>query len=168
VEYLLEALIGVVVVLLIWLIIRTNHLSRTAVTTDKIINDVKASHQRLAIGLTEFEKTMQLMIVSSLPRDGFPHQIEACWEDVGARGRFLTDLGGMSINMREQMFEEFIKALNKPIPTTPAAGSFNDIMLGIDEYLTTEYEQQDDEWVMVRRSKDEIGSSTQAKEGEET
>ena len=152
-EYLLEALIGLVLILLIWLLARTAKLTKTAVSTDRVINDIQLIHQRLTIGLTEFEKTMQIMVVSSLPREGFPHQVEACWEDVGAHGRFLTDLGGMSIRMREQMLEEFIKALNKPIPTTPAAGSFNDIMLGIDEYLTEQYKRQDDELVMVRRSK---------------
>lgn len=150
-EYLLEALIGLVLVLLVWLIIRTNHLSRTAVSTDRLINDIQLGHQRLTVGLTEFEKTMQIMVVSSLPREGFPHQVEACWEDVGARGRLLTDLGGMSIGMREQILEEFMKALNKPISTTPAAGSVNDIMLGIDEYLTQRYKQEDDEFVMIRR-----------------
>lgn len=150
-EYLLEALIGLVLILLVWLIVRTTNLSRTVVTTDKLINDIQIGHQRLTIGLAEFEKTMQIMVVSSLPRDGFPHQVEACWEDVGAHGRFLTDLGGMSLRMREQLIEEFIKALNKPVPTTPAAGSINDIILGMDEYLTEQYKQKDDEFVMVRR-----------------
>ena len=133
-EYLLEALIGLVLMLLVWLIVRTNHI------------------KRLTVALTEFEETLQIMMVSSLPREGFPHQVEACWEDVGARGRFLTDLGGMSIGMREELFEEFMKALNKPISTTPAAGSVNDIRLGIDEYLTEQYKHKDDEFVVVRRN----------------
>ncbi len=150
-EYLLEALIGIGILLLVWLLIWTKRLNDTSIAMDKVIDEIKVTHKRLTLGIVEFEKTMQLMIVSSLPRDGFPHQIEACWEDVGARGRFLTDLGGMSIKMREQMFNEFIKALDKPIPTTPAAGSFNDIMLELDEYLTTRYKQKDDEFVMTRR-----------------
>ncbi len=152
-EYLLEVLIGVVLLLNIWLIVRTTKLEDTAVSTDRVINDIQLIHQRLILGLNEFDKTLNTVIVSSLPREGFPHQVEACWEDVGAHGRFLTDLGGMSIHFQEQMFKEFIKALDKPIPGTPAAGSFNDIMLGIDEYLTEQYKQKDDEFVLTRRSK---------------
>ncbi|KKK87898.1 hypothetical protein LCGC14_2748600 [marine sediment metagenome] len=151
-EYLLEALITIVLALLIWLIIRTKRLSDTSIATDKIINDIQLIHKRLVVGLAEFDKTMNTVIVSSLPRDGFPHQVEACWEDVGARGRFLTDLGGMSEAMKDEMFAEFIKALDKPIPTTPAAGSFNDIMLDLDAWLTKQYLQEDDEFVLLRRS----------------
>ena len=65
-----------------------------------------------------------------------PQDIECAWEDVGDHGRFLTDLGGMSVKMREQVFEEFCKALNRQITGVPAAGSVNDVMSGMDELLT--------------------------------
>ena len=72
------------------------------------------------------------------PRDGFPEHMEASWEDIGEHGRFLDDLGGMSVAMREQMFEEFVKALNKPITGTPKAGSIADVIHDLDRWLTQE------------------------------
>ena len=85
--------------------------------------------------LYRLKREIAFMVVTGLPREGFPDHIEASWEDVGAHGRFLTDLGGMSIKMREQMYEEFRKALSKPILGTPAAGSINDIIADMDQWL---------------------------------
>ena len=42
----------------------------------------------------------------------------------------------MSVGFKEQMFEEFYKSLNKPIPGTPAAGSVHDILSDLDEWMT--------------------------------
>lgn len=84
----------------------------------------------------ETQQQIDVLTVTNLPRDGYPEHMEAAWEDIGARGRFLTDLGGMSVGMKEQMYEEFLKALNKPIPTIPAAGSINDILCDLDRWLT--------------------------------
>ena len=133
---------------------KTAKLIDTAVSTDRVISDIQLTHQRLTDGLEEFDKTINMMAVSNLPIDGFPVQVEACWEDVGARGRFLTDLGGMSVKMREQMCDEFYSALNKPMPTTPAAGSFFDVMVDHDEWLTKQIKQQDEEIVFVRRGRE--------------
>jgi len=132
-------------------VITVRYMIKSGEITKATIDDIRKDHRRLIVGLNEFDKTMNTVIVSSLPREGFPHQVEACWEDIGARGRYLTDLGGMSIKMREQMFKEFVKALNKPIPTTPAAGSFNDIILDMDAWLTKQAIEEGDEFVLVRR-----------------
>jgi len=73
--------------------------------------------------LNKLHQAVDAVGVANVVRDGFPQHIEATWEDVGARGRFLTDLGGMSLDMKQEMMREFYKALNKPMPCTPAAGS---------------------------------------------
>jgi len=86
--------------------------------------------------LADLRRDTALISISNIPREGLPQHIEAAWEDIGDRGRFLTDLGGMSIAMREQMLEEFCTALNKPILGTPAAGSPNDVLADLDEWLT--------------------------------
>ena len=86
--------------------------------------------------LKQLQQDVEVLIVASIPEVGFPAHIEACWEDVGAHGRFLTDLGGMSIKMRDQMFDEFVKALGKPILGAPAAGSVHDVMSDLDRWLT--------------------------------
>lgn len=90
----------------------------------------------LTVSVSKLKREVEWTNVHNTPRAGFPEHMEASWEDVGAHGRYLTDLGGMSIKMREQMLEEFIKALNTPMLNTPAAGSYMDVMLGIDEWLT--------------------------------
>ena len=115
------------------------------------IDDVRDCYGRIATALLKLEQAIDVIGVTNLPRDGFPQQMEACWEDVGAKGRFLTDLGGMSIKMRQQMLAEFYAALNKPMPNTPAAGSFNDVMADLDEWLTKQTEDKDDELVIVKR-----------------
>ena len=119
--------------------------------TSDVVGEIRGIHKRLTIGLIKLEQAVDVMGVTNMPRDGFPQQMEACWEDVGARGRFLTDLGGMSIKMREQMYEQFLKALNKPMPGTPAAGSFNDVMTDLDEWLTKQEQEKDDHFVLVRK-----------------
>jgi hypothetical protein len=86
--------------------------------------------------LMRLRRDVDTLTVTNMPREGLPQHIEAAWEDIGDRGRFLTDLGGMSVGMREQMFEEFVNALNKPIKTVPAAGSVNDILTDLDKHLT--------------------------------
>jgi hypothetical protein len=86
--------------------------------------------------LLRLKREVDILTVTNLPRDGYPEHMESAWEDIGDRGRFLTDLGGMSVGMREQLFDEFMKALNRPIRTVPAAGSLNDILCDLDELLT--------------------------------
>ena len=90
----------------------------------------------LTVTASRLKREIEWSNVTNTPRDGFPEHMEACWEDVGAKGRFLTDLGGMSIKMREQMLELILEANNKPIPTEPAAGSYNDVMADLDRWLT--------------------------------
>ena len=100
----------------------------------------------LYILMTKLKRELDWLTVNSQPRitgcspEGYPEFIEASWEDIGAHGRWLTDLGGMSIKMREQQFEEFRRALNKPITGAPAAGSVNDIMMDLDKWLTEQHE----------------------------
>lgn len=147
-------LLCLVVVLLVSVVVATlkvNKLTAATRKTSAVIHDMKNLNSRLTQGLIKLERAVDCMGVSNMPRDGFPQQMEACWEDVGARGRFLTDLGGMSIKMREQQSQEFFKALNKPILCTPAAGSMMDILLDLDEYLTQQIIEQEDEWVLVRK-----------------
>jgi len=122
-----------------------------AAWTQDVMDDVCLSHDSIATALLKLEQTIDVIGVTNLPRDGFPQQMEACWEDVGAKGRFLTDLGGMSIKMRQQMLSEFYAALDKPMPCTPAAGSFNDVMNDLDAWLTKQTEDKDDELVIVKR-----------------
>lgn len=81
---------------------------------------------------------------------GYPKHIEATWEDIGAHGRFLTDLGGMSIKMREQQQREFQKALDTPLVTEPAAGSIADIMVDLDKFLTKQAEIEALSWGKMR------------------
>ena len=98
------------------------------------------------------ERAIEAIVVTNMPRDGFPAHIEAAWEDVGEHGRFLTDLGGMSVAMREQIYHVFLKALNTPITTTmPAAGSPLDILSDMDEWMTREYKEKDKPLVLVQR-----------------
>ena len=127
-----------IIIDLVW----TRKLTVESTKTSDVVDEIRGIHKRLTIGLVKLEQAVDIMGVANMPRDGFPQQMEACWEDVGARGRFLTDLGGMSIKMREQMLEQFIKALNTPMANTPAAGSYNDVMLGVDEWLTQQEEDR--------------------------
>jgi len=148
------------VLLLISGIVTTVKASRVQAVVHEVtceIDDVRVCYDRIATALLKLEQTIDVMGVTNLPRDGLPEQMEACWEDVGAKGRFLTDLGGMSIRMREQMLAEFYAALNKPMPTTPAAGSFNDVLTDLDEWLTKQTTEKDDQFVLVRQPK--IGES---------
>ena len=94
----------------------------------------------LVRNIIEIKQIVDKMSVANMPTAGFPGHMEAAWEDIGARGKFLTDLGGMSIDMREQMFNEFIKALNQPLVTEPAAGSIADILADLDAWLTKDAE----------------------------
>jgi len=125
-------------------------LTAESTKTSEVVGEIRGIHKRLTIGLVKLENAVDIMGVTNMPRDGFPQQMEACWEDVGKRGRFLTDLGGMSIKMREQMYEEFIKALNKPMPGTPAAGSFNDVMVDLDEWLTRQQHEKHDRFYLIQ------------------
>ena len=86
--------------------------------------------------LARLLREVEFMAVAGMPSPGYPDHIEACWEDIGAHGRWLTELGGMSIKMREQQYEEFIKALNTPLTGSPAAGSPADILMDLDRYMT--------------------------------
>ena len=104
----------------------------------------------VALKVYALEKSVNQMGVTNL-RDGFPEHIEAAWEDIGAHGRFLTDLGGMSIKMREQLVQDFFKALHKPISSTPPAGSIADILIDVDRDLTRRELQKDDKLVLVQR-----------------
>ena len=104
----------------------------------------------VALKVYALEKSVNQLGVTNL-RDGFPEHIEAAWEDVGAHGRFLTDLGGMSIKMREQLVQDFFKALHKPISSTPPAGSIADILIDVDRDLTRRELQKDDKLVLVQR-----------------
>ena len=92
----------------------------------------------LLADLNDIKRELQWSNATNTPRDGFPEHMEACWEDIGEHGRFLSDLGGMSVAMREQMFEEFVKALNKPITGAPKAGSIADVIHDLDRWLTQE------------------------------
>ena len=144
----------ILVVNLLSLIALAVVLIKRSANTQQIVNEIQDTHAILTNAMLKLERSTDIMGVTNMPRDGFPQQMEACWEDVGARGRFLTDLGGMSIKMREQMCNEFYSALNKPMPTTPAAGSFFDVMVDHDEWLTKQVQQQDDEMVIVRRGRE--------------
>ena len=126
---------------------------KMADNNDAVVDEISDTHERLTDALTRLEQAVDVMGVANLPRDGFPQHMEAAWEDIGAKGRFLTDLGGMSIEMRLQMMHEFYNALNKTMPCTPAAGSFNDVMADLDAWLTLQAKQKDDEFVMVRKKK---------------
>ena len=118
----------------------------------KDINDAKSAHSALIDCLHKLEQAIDVVSVSNLPHNGFPTHIEAAWEDVGEHGRFLTDLGGMSVAMREQIYHVFLKALNTPITTTmPAAGSPLDILSDMDEWMTREYKEKDKPLVLVQR-----------------
>jgi hypothetical protein len=86
--------------------------------------------------LAKIRRDIDVLSVSNRPREGLPQHMEAAWEDIGAHGRWLTDLGGMSIKMREQMFEEFCKALNEPMLGISRAGSMRDVLTDMDEWLT--------------------------------
>ena len=86
--------------------------------------------------LNKLRREVEFMAVTGMPSPGYPDHIEACWEDIGAHGRWLTDLGGMSETMKEQQYEEFIKALNTPLKGSPAAGSPADILMDLDRYMT--------------------------------
>ena len=86
--------------------------------------------------LARLLREVEFMAVAGMPSPGYPDHIEACWEDIGAHGRWLTDLGGMSETMKEQQYEEFIKALNTPLKGSPAAGSPADILMDLDRYMT--------------------------------
>ena len=116
------------------------------------INDARGAHSTLIDCLHKLEQAIDVVSVSNLPHNGFPTHIEAAWEDVGEHGRFLTDLGGMSVAMREQIYHVFLKALNTPITTTmPAAGSPLDILSDMDEWMTREYKEKDKPLVLVQR-----------------
>ena len=129
-----------------------------AIKASDTIDSVATTHEQLAKALLRLERAVDIMGVTNMPRDGFPQQMEACWEDVGAKGRFLTDLGGMSVKMREQMFEQFLKALNKPMSGVPAAGSINDVITDLDEWLTKQVIEQHDEMVVVRRKTKDVST----------
>lgn len=86
--------------------------------------------------LKQLQHDLNVLIVTNMPRDSVSESFETAWEDIGSKGRYLTDLGGMSIKMREQMYEQFIKALNTPITGAPAAGSVHDVMSDLDRWLT--------------------------------
>ncbi|KKK48550.1 hypothetical protein LCGC14_3144010 [marine sediment metagenome] len=105
----------------------------------------------LTVTTNRLRREIEWSNVTNTPRDGFPQQMEACWEDVGKRGRFLTDLGGMSIKMREQMLELILEANNKPIPAEPAAGSYNDVLADLDRWLTMQEQEKDDHFMLVRK-----------------
>ena len=117
------------------------------------LDGMATTHERLTDALLNLERAVDVMGVTNIPREGMPEAIEACWEDVGIKGRFLTDLGGMSIKFQEQMLEAFYEALNKPMPATPAAGSYCDVMVGLDEFLTEHAKDGEGELVLVRRKK---------------
>jgi len=102
------------------------------VTQSALLNTSQSVH--------EMRRTVVEMGNSIQPLTGYPAHIEATWEDVGARGRFLTDLGGMSIGMAEQQQRIFEQALNKPLTTEPAAGSIADVMSDLDAWLTGQTE----------------------------
>jgi hypothetical protein len=86
--------------------------------------------------LVRIRRSIDVMSVTNMPRDGLPEHMEASWEDIGAHGRWLNDLGGMSIAMREQMFDEFCKALDRPMRGVPQAGSMRDVLTDMDAWLT--------------------------------
>jgi len=90
----------------------------------------------ISFTLVKIHKGIDVLGVTNIPRDGLPQNIEAAWEDIGDHGRMLTDLGGMSAGMREQLFDEFCKALTKPIKGVQVAGSLADVLSDMDAYLT--------------------------------
>ena len=104
----------------------------------------------LVDGIIKLEKATDFLGITGV-KEGFPRHMEAAWEDVGAHGRFLTDLGGMSIKMREQLVQDFFKALHKPISSTPPAGSIADILIDVDRDLTRRELQKDDKLVLVQQ-----------------
>ena len=114
-----------------------------------LINSTKGAIKQLVKGVDRLEKSTDLVGVTGI-KQGFPEHIEAAWEDVGAHGRFLTDLGGMSIKMREQLRHEVTKILYTPLTATPPAGSIADIMLDIDRELTRLEKTKDDVLVLVQ------------------
>ena len=114
-----------------------------------LIISTKGAINKLVKGISRLEKATDLVGITGI-KEGFPEHIEAAWEDVGARGRFLTDLGGMSVKMREQLREEVTKILYKPLTATPPAGSIADIMLDIDRELTRLENDKDDVLVLVK------------------
>ncbi len=103
------------------------------------VNALATSVEGLIRAIDEMGNSIQ-------PLTGYPAHIEATWEDVGARGRFLTDLGGMSVDMRQQQQDEFNRALNTPLTTEPAAGSIADIIVDLDAWLTGQTEIQALTW----------------------
>ncbi len=111
-----------------------------ATKIEQVMSSIVTSQIEFARSVNKMQGAVDEMGNSIQPLTGYPAHIEATWEDVGARGRFLTDLGGMSIDMLEQQREEFNKALNTPLLTEPAAGSIADIMVDLDAWLTKQAE----------------------------
>ena len=127
--------------------VETTRLQREALT-DLIVSfkDVSEGVKEATRAVSVATRAVGEMGNSIQPLTGYPAHIEATWEDVGARGRFLTDLGGMSVDMRQQQCDEFNKALNTPLITEPAAGSIADIMADLDAWLTGQTEIQALAW----------------------
>ncbi len=104
------------------------------------LTDLFQASKNISSSVDEATLAVDKMGNSIQPLTGYPAHIEATWEDVGARGRFLTDLGGMSVDMRQQQRDEFNKALNTPLITEPAAGSIADVIADLDAWLTKQAE----------------------------
>ena len=130
------------IVVLIGAVMILREQSKHIKSTNKAIND-------LILGIIKLEKATDLVGITGV-KEGFPRHIEAAWEDIGARGRFLTDLGGMSFKMREQLRYEVTKILYTPLTATPPAGSIADIMLDINRELTHLETHKDDVLVLVK------------------
>ena len=127
--------------------VETTRLQREALT-DLIASfkDVSKDVEEATRAVSVATRAVGKMGNSIQPLTGYPAHIEASWEDVGARGRFLTDLGGMSVDMRQQQQDEFNRALNTPLITEPAAGSIADIMVDLDAWLTGQIELEALTW----------------------
>ena len=121
-------------------LVKQSQTVQATLRADQVMSSLAEAQADLVRNIIEIKQIVDKMSVTNMPTEGFPSHMEAAWEDIGARGRFLTDLGGMSIDMREQMFNEFIKALNQPLVTEPAAGSIADILADLDAWLTKDAE----------------------------
>ena len=121
-------------------LVKQSQTAQASAKADQVMSLLATAQADLVRNIIEIKKIVDVMSVANMPTAGFPSHMEAAWEDIGAKGRFLTDLGGMSVDMREQQRVEFNKALNTPMITEPAAGSINDILADLDAWLTKQAE----------------------------
>ncbi len=147
----LLALLGFVLLLVAYCAYQLRQIALARMAATYAADNVLANCEELTAALKRLEQAMDFVGVANLPRDGFPQHIEASWEDIGEHGRFLTDLGGMSIEMREQLRIEVRNALDAPMPTVPRAGSAFDVLYDLDRRLTDIEERKDDELVLEYR-----------------